>query len=193
MQVTTELRAGSTALPDAGEKERLRGLFAELGEGRAAALGPLYDACADDLYGLALWRSGSEADAADVVQEVFVRLASLGPRLNSIEDPRAYLLRMTHRAAVDVHRKRTRRREDDLDTCVLLASDRSPELDVDAAGLSRRLAELPPKQREAIYLRHFAGCSFAEIGRATGAPTFTAASRYRSGMRRLRRAMGAAE
>ena len=54
----------------------------------------------------------------------------------------------------------------------------------------RMINQLPPAQREAIYLRHFAGCSFAEIGRATGVPTFTAASRYRLGLQRLRRLVG---
>ena len=61
---------------------------------------------------------------------------------------------------------------------------------VEARRTSRLLLELPPAQREAIYLRHFAGCSFAEIGRATSVPTFTAASRYRLGIRRLRDRMG---
>ena len=33
---------------------------------------------------------------------------------------------------------------------------------------------------------HFAGCTFAEIGRITRVPTFTAASRYRLGIKKLR-------
>ena len=61
---------------------------------------------------------------------------------------------------------------------------------VAAKNLPPGLRELPAPQREAIYLRHFAGCSFAEIGKATGVPTFTAASRYRLGMRRLRQLTG---
>ena len=36
------------------------------------------------------------------------------------------------------------------------------------------------------------GCAL-EIGRATGVPTFTAASRYRLGMRRLKRLAGVPE
>jgi DNA-directed RNA polymerase specialized sigma24 family protein len=51
------------------------------------------------------------------------------------------------------------------------------------------LAGLPLKQRETIYLRHFAGCTFADIGRIVGVPTFTASSRYRLGVHRLRRLM----
>jgi len=102
---------------DAAVTERWRGLFADLAEGRTAALGELYAASADELYGLALWRTGSPTDAADVVQEVFVRLARLRDRLRTIRDPMAYLRRMTHRESVDVHRRRSRRREEPLQDC----------------------------------------------------------------------------
>ena len=174
-----------------GEVDRLKSLIAELGSGETAALDVLYATCSDDLYGLALWRTGSPADAADVVQEVFVRLAASRRRLGSVADPRAYMRRMAHRAAIDVHRRSSRRREASLEECRLLESpDDSPERQAEARRISGLLVQLPAAQREAIYLRHFAGCSFAEIGRATGAPTFTAASRYRIGMRRLKRLAG---
>ena len=157
----------------------------------AEQLAGIYDACADEIYGLALWRTGSAGDAADVVQEVFVRLAERSSRLGAIRNPRAYVLRMAYRASIDVHRKRTRRREDPLESCPLVEAPlESPERRVDAVRVSRLLEKLPASQRQAIYLRHFSACSFAEIGRATGVPTFTAASRYRLGMRRLKRLIG---
>ena len=67
-----------------GPEQGLLELFAELAEGRTAALEPLYDELSDEVHGLALWRTGSGADAADVLQEVFVKLAQaygveLGP------------------------------------------------------------------------------------------------------------------
>jgi RNA polymerase sigma-70 factor (ECF subfamily) len=171
--------------------DQLRGLFADLADGRTAALGGLYAACADELYGLALWRTGSSTDAADVVQEVFVHLARLRDRLRAVRDPLAYLRRMTHRESVDVHRRRARRREDPLpEHPFVVPHEPSPERGLDSEKVSGLLARLPAAQREAIYLRHFAGCSFAEIGRATRVPVFTAASRYRLGIRRLRILLG---
>jgi len=166
----------------------LTALFARLAAGDLDALGALYDHCAEDLHGLALWRLGCAADAADVVQEVFVRLATRGGRLSRVRDPRAYLLTMAHRAAVDRFRRRAR--EAPLDDLLVPALEASPELGTDARRASRRLAELPPAQREALYLRHFAGLSFAEIGRVTRVPTFTAASRCRLGLERLRHLLG---
>ena len=98
---------------------------------------------------------------------------------------------MAHRAAVDVHRRRRRRLEEPLEhPDLVVATDTVPETALDAGLASRQLLELPPEQREVVYLHVFAGCSFAEVGRATGVPTFTAASRFRRGMARLRRRMG---
>jgi RNA polymerase sigma-70 factor (ECF subfamily) len=186
----TESRRDTPQAAENGPK-RLVELFAAVGRGELAALDALYDRFADELYGLALWRTGSPADADDVVQEVFVRLAATRRRLGSVADPRAYLRRMAHSAAIDVHRKSARRREAPLEECAFLESaDDSPERRAEAQRVSELLGRLPPAQREAIYLRHFAGCSFAEIGRATRVPTFTAASRYRIGMRRLKQLVG---
>jgi RNA polymerase sigma-70 factor (ECF subfamily) len=170
---------------------KLDALFGALADGDAGALGPLYDALADDVYGLALWRTGSAVEAADVLHEVFVRLARAGARLRSVRDPRAFVLRVTHRCALDVHRRRRRRSETDLDEARFVeASPASAERDIDARRASRLLLELPHPQREAIWLHLFAGCTFAEVARVAGVPTFTAASRFRLGVARLRRLMG---
>ena len=48
------------------------------------------------------------------------------------------------------------------------------------------LARLPAPQREAVSLRHLAGHSFREIAAITGVPLFTAASRCRLGLARLK-------
>lgn len=162
--------------------------FAALAAGDLGSLDELYDGCAADLFGLALWRTGCREDAADVVQEVFVRLARTRAELGKVRDPKGYLLGMAHRAAIDVVRKR--RRTVDLDDVLLVGEDVDPAGAADASRVSGLLLGLPAEQREAVYLRHFAELSFAEIGSATGVPTFTAASRYRLGIGRLRRLLG---
>jgi len=171
-------------------EEDWRGIFAELARGRMSVLEDLYDAAASKLYGLALWRTGSSEDAADVVHDVFLRVVDQGPRLADVRNPKAWLLTVTHRAAVDVTRRRQRRPTELLDDCPFLtAVDVDGAQKVDATRASELLATLPPAQRDAVYLRHFADCTFAEIGEIVDAPKFTAASRYRSGIRRLRQLM----
>lgn len=172
--------------------ERLASAARHLAAGDLAALDAVWDLCADDLYGLALWRSGTVADAEDAVQEVFLRLARSPRALVKARRPRAYLLAMAHHAAVDAHRKR---REHALGPDLLIALEgpaADPGRRADAERASSFVRELPPKQRAVVFLRHFAGLTFRDIGRVVGAPTFTASSRYRVAMRQLRHRMGVA-
>lgn len=170
------------------EREAWRRLFAEIADGRADALAQLYDLAAGRVYGLAAWRLGSVEDAADVAQDVFVRVAQSADRLRDVVDPRAWLLSVAHRLAVDHVRRRARREAASLDERPFLEPPTGdPVRHLEARAATAALARLPGRERAAIYLRHFADCTFAEIGRITGVPTFTAASRYRLGMKRLRR------
>jgi RNA polymerase sigma-70 factor (ECF subfamily) len=174
--------------PPTGDAVRLAAAFVSLAAGDLEALAVVYDACADDLFGLALWRTGSREDAADAVQEVFVRLARRPDRIAKVRNVRAYLLAMAHSAAVDILRRR--RKTVQAEDAILEPVTVDHEGSADAGRLSCLLLRLPTAQREAVWLRHFAELSFAEIGDATGVPVFTAASRYRLGMRRLRRLLG---
>lgn len=164
-----------------------RKIFSDLAGGRHSGLDDLYDLASRQLYGLALWRTGSEDDAADVVQDVFVKVAEQGPKLATIRNPKGWLLTVTHRAAVDIARRRLRRSAEPLEEYPFLtAVEGDSDRMLDAAHASVLLAEMPPTLRDVIYLKHFADCTFAEIGAIVGVPTFTAASRYRKGISDLR-------
>lgn len=170
------------------EDDAPRAWFAALAEGSREPLGAIYDRFAAELHALALWRTGSREDADDVVQEVFVRLATTGADLARVREPRAYLLAMAHRASVD--RRRRPRTAPLEDVAFVEAPPFEPERSADAARASSALSELPGAQREAVWLHHFAGLAFREIGDVTGVPTFTAASRYRLGLAKLRALLG---
>jgi RNA polymerase sigma-70 factor (ECF subfamily) len=180
----------ATAVPDRDVPDtRLTVLLSRVAGGDLNALGPIYDACAAEMYALAHWRTGSTADAGDCVQEVFVKLASRPSAVAAVRHARRYLLAMAHRAAVD--RVRARRRAVPLeDQPFLTAPAHDPAGASDASRAVSALRELPAAQREAIYLHHFAELTFREVARVTGVPTFTAASRYRLGLARLRALLG---
>jgi len=170
--------------------EDWRDLFADLAAGRLAALDELYDAAESKIYGLALWRTGSEEDAADVVQDVFVRVAEQGARLAKVRNPRAWMMTVANRAAIDLIRRRSRRQTEPLQDCAyLITAANDGERTLEATQVSALLAGLPDTHRIVIYLRHFAGCTFSEIGDVVGVPKFTAASRYRNGIQKLRKIM----
>ena len=168
--------------------DRWSELFEALADGRVRALDELYDLAASEVYRLALWRTGSIEDAEDVVQDVFVKIAETGKDLVDVRSPRRWLLTVTHRCAIDSVRRRKRRETESIaDVPYLAAVCDDPDRAADARTASGLIGRLPVKQREVVLLRHFADCSFADIGRITGVPTFTAASRHRLAVVRLRR------
>jgi RNA polymerase sigma-70 factor (ECF subfamily) len=191
------------AMPDSGEQsdlvdefdmahDRWCELFADVAVGEAGALERLYDVAANRLYGFAVWATGSREDAEDVVSDVFVRIARQGARLSGVREPRAWLLTVTRRIAIDRARRASRRATERLEEAELVvAPAHDPGRARDAERASRLIAALPRSQREVVWLRHYADCTFSAIGTILGVPTFTAASRHRLAIRRLRRLMEA--
>jgi RNA polymerase sigma-70 factor (ECF subfamily) len=123
-----------------------------------------------------------------VVQDVFVKVVEQGARLAGVRHPRRWMLTVTHRRAIDTVRKRRRRRTEPIEDAPFLeAPSDDPDRRMEAATVSRLIARLSEKQREVLLLRHFVDCTYADIGRITGVPTFTAASRHRLAIAKLRR------
>ena len=194
MEILPQTTGQANPEAEAARDDALRHLFAELEAGHLDALEPLWDLCAKDLYGLALWRTNAREDAEDTVQEVFLRLVDAAKKrhLRRARSPFAYLLRMVHSAAIDTLRRKERwQRLHQAAEPEPLLLEADPERRVEARRVSGLLQQLPPEQREVVYLRHFLGLAFREVGRATGVPTFTAASRYRLALNRLRTLLGA--
>jgi RNA polymerase sigma-70 factor (ECF subfamily) len=159
--------------------------FADFKKGDASGGQRLYDSIGNEMYGLALWTTGSKEDACDAVQTVFLKLLERRSALKRVRNPRAYLLQMTRSASIDLLRKRQPTVDVEIADVPILVSD--PDRDIDARRLSRLVSRLPPSQRATVYLRYYSELSFRQIGGVTGVSTFTAASRYRLAMRRLRK------
>jgi RNA polymerase sigma-70 factor (ECF subfamily) len=187
MDVAMAVEALPALVSEASWGEALRAPFEALAGGDSSALESVWEVAGRRLYAVALWRTGNPDDARDVVQEVFVRLASRREELTRVSAPHVWLLAVAHHAAVDLVRRRGRRRTEPIESAALVeAPATDPSRRVEAERVSRHLASLPVAQREAVALRHVQGFSYREIGRITGVPTFTAASRCRLGLSRLR-------
>jgi len=170
---------------------RMAEAFLALSQGDPAALDTVWEIAGARLHGLALWRTGSPEDAADVVQDVFVRIARKAAGLHRVKNPEAWLMTVTRRIALDWVRKRKVRTAEPLENCHYLADvSGDPAGIADANRASSLLHQLPVEQREVIYLRLFAGCTFAEIGKIMSSTRYTAASRYRLGIGKLRVLLG---
>jgi RNA polymerase sigma-70 factor (ECF subfamily) len=150
----------------------------------------LYDAHSGPVYAFALNLTRSEADARDVLQEVFVRLARQPDALEGVREPRSFLLRWTHNLVVDSARRReTRNRRNDVfqtETLGVFAGTDDPDEATFRAELSEALGELPEDQRAVVHLKLWERLTFEQIAETLDLSPNTAASRYRYGLDKLR-------
>ena len=123
------------------------------------------------VYRLAYARTGSRADAEDVMQEVFLRLLKARPVFSSQDHAKAWLLRVAANCANDLFRLPWRKREEPLKEGLAVLEQEEPG-SVTAAVLS-----LPARYRIPVHLYYYEDCSVSEIAKLTGAREGTVKSR----------------
>jgi RNA polymerase sigma-70 factor (ECF subfamily) len=153
-------------------------------------LARLYDDHAQALFAFLLSLTRDENDTRDVLQDVFVKLARNPAMLATARDERAFLIRLSHNAAVDLMRRRGARNKylerfgTERDSPFAATED--PDAAAFRAGLSAALAELPPEQRTVVHLKLWERLTFEQIAATLDIPPNTAASRYRYALDKLR-------
>lgn len=139
-------------------------------------------AYAPAIYRLAYARTGSRADAEDIMQEVFVRLLRAGPDFADREHARAWLLRVAANCANDWFRAPWRRREGPL-------TDSLPAPEHEDGGVVEAVLALPAKYRTAVHLYYYEELSVAEIAKITGKSESAVKSRLFRARAMLREAL----
>jgi RNA polymerase sigma factor (sigma-70 family) len=112
-----------------------------------------------------LLSSGNADEAEDLVQTVLMRMYLSWPRIRS-ETRDAYARRMLVNAHLDERRRPHARHERNHADVPDVPTEPAPPTDLDAA-LFGALAELPPRMRAAVILRHLHDASVAETGFAS--------------------------
>ena len=125
--------------------------------------------------------TGSVVAAEEATQEAFVRALLRWSSVREHPRPDLWVLRTATRIAIDDWRKRKR------ETPLEGASHLELEGQIESLWLNWGLAQLTPKQRQAVVLKYFAGMTTPEIAHATDRSTETVKSHLESAMRRLRR------
>jgi RNA polymerase sigma factor (sigma-70 family) len=106
-----------------------------------------------------------------------------------VENPRAWVLTIAHRKALDHHRARARHA---VPVGALPDAPGPPAPDDEHGdGVWRRVAELPPKQRTALLLRYAADLSHREVAAALGCSEEAARRSAHEGLKRLRQELSA--
>jgi RNA polymerase sigma-70 factor (ECF subfamily) len=141
-----------------------------LGGAREAPAGPLsfeelFLDVHDRLYRALYFVTGSSADAEELMQDAFLKLWERWDRLDTIDEPVAYLFRV----ALNGVRMRARRARVAARKVLPTAGARDPFDDVDVREDVRRLLRrISPRQRTAIVLTDIFGYSSEQAARIMG-------------------------
>lgn len=174
----------------------LGSLLPRVRAGDEGAFRALFDACHAPLrrYALSLVRDAATAD--DLVQDAFVRLWDRRSRLDDGLPLRAYLFRIVRNLSLNARRDdatRQRLLEDPAahDSAAVPRGVAAPDDVVLGDDLADRLqgwlAQLPPRQREALLLSRVEGLTHAEVADAMGCAVRTVNNHLVAALATLRR------
>ena len=143
-----------------------------------AELGALFEAHSERVYRAAHRITGNAADAEDVLQGVFLRLARRTGEPLRGDEAVGYFYRSAVNGALDVVRSRQRAGWAPLEAAELAAApageaaEFEPEREHRLKGLRRALrlaiSRLSPRSAEIFTLRYFEGISYKQIADVTG-------------------------
>lgn len=156
--------------PDLADRPSLEALVARAQGGDEGAFEEVYRRTAERIYAVCLRMCGDADEAAERVQDAFVRAWE---RLGSFRGESLFttwMHRLTVNLVLEARRSRGRRRarevaEPDLERFARAAVQAMPGTKVD---LERAIAGLPAKAREVLVLRDVEGFKYDEIARMTG-------------------------
>ena len=156
----------------------------------ASAVAELYDEHNGLLYGLILRVLKDRAEAAEVLQEVFVSVWTRAESYNrTLGTVVGWLVRIARNRAIDRLRARTIRNRA-LEQYPLPAAPETPETGAVRSercrAVMQALGTLPAEQRMLIEEAYFRGLSHGELARRFGLPLGTVKTRLRTAMTSLR-------
>ena len=156
----------------------------------------LFRAHSDRVFRVAYRITGSAADAEDVLQTVFLRLAGSSER-GFADNPEAYLSRAAINAALDVLRRRSRVRTVELEEAgaellaVKTPNPESEQVDRELKGLIRAaVSRLGATAAEMFVLRYYEGHDNREIARRMGTSQLVVGVVLHRARTRLRKEIG---
>lgn len=122
----------------------------------------------DRLFSMAVYMLGNTGEAEEVVQDVFIKLWQQ-PDMMKKDHIRAWLLKVTRNACLDLIRKRVHRTNyavaagDESNVVTLYTTTEAAELGDD---LQRMITNLKEPYRSLVVMREIEGYAYAEIGEA---------------------------
>ena len=179
-----------------GEEARGEAVIEACKRGDRDAFRRLFERHKDRVYSVALYFfGGDEATAADVTQQVFLKLFTRIRQFQGESEFTTWLYRLTTNLCVDEQRKRRRVQQFGEGFEVREPRGRRTQEDnVEKAevrrSVERAVAALKPKLRVVMLLKYFEELSYEEIADVLGLSKGTVASRLNRGHKVLARKLG---
>ncbi|WP_455640984.1 RNA polymerase sigma factor [Parabacteroides sp.] len=125
------------------------------------------------LYRIAYALVGNKADTEDILQDAYFKLWNRRNELPDIENPEAFCVTLVKNLCLDYLRSaHANRLETEIEEVVTLATDSSPEKELETKDKELRIrqliGQLPDNQRQVLRLRGIEDCSLDEIEQITG-------------------------
>ncbi len=138
-----------------------------------------------DVYRFCVATAG-RAEADDCFQETWIAALRAYPKLRRADNLRAWLMRIAHNKAVDLHRSRNRRPVP-VESVPERAAGAPNEIEADdEPELWEAVRALPPKQRTAVFCRTVLGMPYDELARLLESSEDAARRNVFEGLRTLR-------
>ena len=157
---------------------------------QAALISRLWNEHAGALHALLIRAAGNEADASDLLQELFRRLAANPEKLAGFENPRAFLCVCARRLAIDHGRRKSAERRQQEEIAKSPTTPTFFEEEVTDAALRKAIEEafqaLPPEQRVVAEEKLIKGKTLQAIADDLGLPLNTVSSRLRYSLDKIR-------
>ena len=144
----------------------------------------VYDAYGDILYRLAMSHVRCDADAQDVVQDVFISYLRAEQKFRSEEHRKAWLLRVTVNKCRDLLRRRSVRESVPLDELFGIGEEDRYESEV-----LRVVLDLPEKLRTPMILHYFEDIPVSDIAKALMVTSSAVKMRLSRGRERLKQVL----
>ena len=157
------------------------------------------------IYNLLYRIVSDEGDAADLTQEVFVKVFRMLPSLKAHRAFNSWLRKVATNSALDHLRKHSHMRTESLDEKTVLGDDQSvdreiaswednPEKAVETSNLQdvvqRAISSLDDDHRMVVVLHHLEGLDVHDIANTLGVPEGTVKSRLARAREHLKRKLG---
>lgn len=125
------------------------------------------------LFRIACALVGNKADAEDILQDAYFKLWNKRDELPDLENPEAFCVTLVKNLCLDFLRSpRANRQEEEIEGVFTLATDSSPERELETKDKELQIRQLinrlPENQRQVLRLRGIDDCSMDEIEQITG-------------------------